>query len=298
MKEKIDKLNSISTNKKILLKLLRYSGLPLVFRYGIQRSSLTVIYYHKIDPISFEWHLKYFVRNYNIISLNLLSDFLYGRIESLPTRSLLITFDDGHSSNLLLYDLIKKYQVRPTVFLSTGLMGTNKPFWFGLPFRSSHEKRYLKSVSDKERLDYLQRNYAEELNTPVNQALAWDEVLKMSEFVDFQSHTINHPCLPKCSDEVAYTEIKDSKETIERVTKIEVQAIAYPNGDYSEREISLCKKTGYFLAFTGKPGFISQKSDPFALTRFSMNDTNDLDDFIIRVTGIWGLLKRFVNYFK
>jgi peptidoglycan/xylan/chitin deacetylase (PgdA/CDA1 family) len=275
--------------------MLILSGIPFLLRSVFQKKHLTVIYYHDIDVLSFECQVKYLKKHYNIISIDKLSDYLYDRIEKLPPRSLLITFDDGHRTNYLLLDVVKKFNIRPTIFLTANIIGTKNPFWFKLSFKDSKEKEYLKSVSDDIRLEYLKANYSDELAKPVKQGLSWNEVVEMSAFFDFQSHTLNHPCLINCTEDKVSTELYYSKKLIEERTEKSVFAIAYPNGDYTQREIDISRKLGFSLGFTGNPGFITKGSDPLVLPRLSINDTKSLDDFIIRSSGCWYLVRK---YFK
>jgi peptidoglycan/xylan/chitin deacetylase (PgdA/CDA1 family) len=79
---------------------------------------------------------------------------------------------------------------------------------------------------------------------------------------------------------------------IEEKTGREVYALCYPNGDFGKREKKLAGDAGYRCAFTGRHGFVREGDDPFALRRISINDDVDIHEFIARVTGVRGLLKR------
>ena len=45
-------------------------------------------------------------------------------------NTFVITFDDGLKTNFDLLDVIKIYKIRPTIFITTNLINTNKSFWF------------------------------------------------------------------------------------------------------------------------------------------------------------------------
>ena len=115
----------------------------------------------------------------------------------------------------------------------------------------------------------------------------------MSSFVNFQSHTLFHPILPNCTDEEAKREIINSKLILESDYKLRINAIAYPNGDYSERDILLCKEAGYECGITVDHGFNTIDTDLFRLKRFSINDTNNIDELIVRASGVYSFFKTF-----
>src|SRR5690606_23592511 len=79
-----------------------------------------------------------------------------------------------------------------------------------------------------------------------------------SPFVTIGGHTVNHPILPNCSDNEAEFEIAYGREVIEGWLGEEVQAFAYPNGSFGERELKTCEKAGYKMAFANNPGFITR----------------------------------------
>lgn len=284
--------------RKILIKILRYSGLPGLLRILLQKNRISVIFYHEIDHVHFEQHLKFILKHYHVISITELFDFLEGRIASLPDHSILITFDDGHAGNYLILDICRKYNIRPVVFLITAMVDNPSPFWFKLPFQTEKEKENLKCIPDTERLKYLNDNYDDELKKEYRQSLTWSQVVEMLEWFDFQSHTHTHPCLPNCTMEVVYSELVQSKKLIEEKLNTDCHSLAYPNGDYNKKIPELCMQAGYHFAFTGRPGLISKKTKKYELPRMSMNDTENQDEFIVRLSGLWFLIKIFLQFFK
>lgn len=71
-------------------------------------------------PQSFEENVKTFLENgYTIISMNDLNNALNGKTE-LPSKPILITFDDGYYSNYeYIYPILKKYNVKVSIFITT-----------------------------------------------------------------------------------------------------------------------------------------------------------------------------------
>jgi peptidoglycan/xylan/chitin deacetylase (PgdA/CDA1 family) len=125
------------------------------------------------------------------------------------------------------------------------------------------------------------------------ESLGFDEIKKMSEYVDFQSHTRFHAILPYSEDDQAEDEIIASKLELEANFNFFVNAISYPNGDYSERDLMLAKRAGYELGLTVDFGFNTIKTDAFQLKRLCINDDANGDEFIVKTTGAWQFLKQF-----
>ena len=71
----------------------------------------------------------------------------------------------------------------------------------------------------------------------------------------------------------------------------EVYAFAYPNGDYSEREVRFVEKAGYKCAVSLEPGSNSAMTPQFRLRRFCIPDDASLHELIVKTSGLWhGLL--------
>ena len=54
---------------RLLYKLLRYSGLPVLFREWVQKDKVTILMLHDIDPDGAAKCLSYLKKHYNIIAL-------------------------------------------------------------------------------------------------------------------------------------------------------------------------------------------------------------------------------------
>ena len=111
------------------------------------------------------------------------------------------------------------------------------------------------------------------------------------QYVNIQSHTMFHPSLPKCSDSEARMEIFNAKKLLEKDYGLKINAIAYPNGDYSERDIELSKQSGYKCGITVDFGYNTIKTDIFRLKRLDVNDAGDINEFIVKSSGVWDFFK-------
>ena len=90
-------------------------------------------------------------------------------------------------------------------------------------------------------------------------------------------------------------EIRDSKLSLEELFKRSINALAYPNGNYTNREIKYLQESGYKCALTTEPGFNDLHTDPFKMKRLAMKDHSNIYEIIVRVSGLWGGVKKVKN---
>ncbi|MBF0343626.1 MAG: polysaccharide deacetylase family protein [Nitrospirae bacterium] len=78
---------------------------------------------------SFERQMEYLSSHYRVLSLDQYIESIKGRIP-LPSKTAVITFDDGWRDNFLYaFPLLKKFNLPATIFLTTGFIATNRMFW-------------------------------------------------------------------------------------------------------------------------------------------------------------------------
>ena len=211
----------------------------------------------------------------------------------LPPNPLVITFDDGDRSNYLLLEPFREAEAPATIFACSGIVGTRRRFWFRHYSRISD----LVRLPDEERIRVLHATgFFPEDEVAEREALSLDEVCTLSRAgFDFQSHTVSHPILPFCTSEKAAGEIADSKSQLEKALGREIFALAYPNGDYSDRECELAGESGYVCALTVDPGFNSDATDPFRLRRLPIGDDDDVSILAAKACGVWFLVKALLR---
>ena len=274
--------------KKIVFKILRFSGLPFLFREIIQRNRISILLFHDISKSTAIQTFKYLSENYNIIDLN---DFIQALekkdFSKIPPKALIITFDDAHIGNYKILPVIKELKIPITIFLCASIINTNRHFWW--TFKDSSELKYK---SNKDRLEILSKDgFKQEKEFDIAQALQKEQIEEMKYYINMQSHTLFHPILPKCSFNEAKKEIFKSKEILENEYNLNINAISYPNGDYSDRDINFSKDAGYKCGITVDYGFNTQHTDVYKLKRLSVNDTDNIDELIVKASGAWAFLK-------
>lgn len=233
------------------------AAFAISFAFYGAKNSVPVLNYHQINnedvnalTVSvedFDAQMKYLAQNgYTSITPNeMLAAFENG--ETLPEKTVVITFDDGYLDNYLnAYPILQKYNLKGTMFVITDYVS-------------------------------LYPNYI-----TWDEAVEMQE----SGVMNLESHTMGHINLLKSSKEEAIFQLKTSKDALEAHLKKPVEFLAYPEGDYDDEIEKIAKDTKYKGAFTVNYDLTSKEEDPFALSRvpiFGM-ENRALERFKLRVT--------------
>jgi peptidoglycan/xylan/chitin deacetylase (PgdA/CDA1 family) len=275
--------------------LVRASGIFFVLYRKQRRKTAIILVYHDPSPETFERHAAYLSRRFTFVSLDLVINALEKKQWSdLPSRACVVTFDDGHAGNYKLLPFFKKYSMMPTIFLCSAIVNTNRRFWWKSGIGSAEP---FKHVSNAEMLARLKRQtgFGPEKEYADRQALSAEEIAALSPYVEFGSHTRFHPILTNCDDIECMKEIADSKKEIERLTGKETRHFAYPNGNYSHREIAMVKKAGYASARTICFGYVSAGSDLYALRAVEIDDMASVNVLCAEFVGLNAVLKKLLK---
>lgn len=268
-------------------KLIRYSGLPWLLRQVFQKKNVTILLYHHISPGTFDSHITELKKFYAIISLKEYCECRFAG-KPVPERSLVITFDDGYKDLYDLLPVIKKHAVPVTMFLCTGIIATRREFWDNIP-KDYNEMDDLKFVPHEQRMKHMSERYgfSETKEYGYRTALSREEIMEMTQWVDFQPHGRFHPTLPTCTAEKARDEVEGSKADLLRDYGIASYAYAYSNGDYSERDIAIISNAGFKLAVTVDGVYNTSKTDPYRIKRLPIREACGIDELIVRASGLW-----------
>ncbi len=222
---------------RVVLRLLLLSFLLLpsiVFAAPSPPADRTVavpiLLYHRFGPTVadsmtvrtsvFESHLKYLKENgYTVIPLRQLVDWYQGKGPAPAPKSVVLAADDAHRS---VYEemapLVKKYKVPVTLFV------------------------YPSAVSN------------------AKYAMTWEQLreLEKTGLFDAQSHTYWHPnfkkerkkLAPAEFDKLANTQLRKSKDKLERELGKKIDLLAWPFGIYDDDLIAKAAAAGYVSTFT------------------------------------------------
>lgn len=121
-------------------------------------------------------------------------------------------------------------------------------------------------------------------NIQAIQALTQEQIQEMqaSGLVEFGAHTMTHINLTKLDDATAEREIIESKEAVEKLTKVPCLTFAYPYGRYNDSHVKLVKNAGFTTAVTTKKQIVAfERSDSYQLPRLSINGRINMVHFYL-----------------
>lgn len=248
-------------------------------------NDLTILAYHRVYDINdesdfpfdldlisasveeFAWQMEYISKHFTPITFQTLMAHIESG-KSLPSRPVIVTFDDGHEDNYrYAFPVLKTLGIPATIFLSTEYIGSTTTFWFdrlayllfnaptnrltiqdlGLELLlgdiSSRRRavaillQHLKHVPNRQRLE-AQRKIEQAISLEIHPTdlhkslpLNWAQIREMRDSgIEFGSHSVSHPILTKLDDAELMAELTDSKSTIEQEIGCKICALAYPVG--------------------------------------------------------------------
>jgi peptidoglycan/xylan/chitin deacetylase (PgdA/CDA1 family) len=279
-----------SSGRALLETALRWTPAQ-AFMQRRRARRLAVFTYHAIrDGDVFDDHLDVLDEMGTFVSLEEVAANATNR-RPLPSRPILVTFDDGDPS--VLHTAAPRLNARgipAVVFLITDLTGTDRVVWTTEveqlvasggrtaldPTTDGHAlTRILKGRPDDVRLQVIDE--LRETATgrpPTAPQLSAEDIGELGRLgVAIASHTRTHRCLTQCSDDVIDREVAGSREALADLLGRPPMAFAYPNGDHDGRSRRAVSRAGYAVAF----GFDHRlnpipPNDPYAISRLRMNE--------------------------
>lgn len=215
---------------------------------------LTILMYHKVDeqpagvrtPGNFV-HPARFVEQldalsswgYRTISFDQWLEYRAGNASALPSKPLIITFDDGYTCfDTHAWPALRARQMSATVFLvASQIGGTNG--W--------DEGEVSMPLLDASRIRALQ-----------------------NEGVFFGSHSVNHRALARIPREDAFNELSRSRWALTEVLGRDVDVFAYPFSNQSREVRRLAQQAGYRCAVRGAGRMNFRRTDPYGLRRIKV----------------------------
>ncbi len=205
-----------------------------------------ILMYHQ-PPDNFDAQLSGLQqRGYTTISMDQLDAALLAS-GPLPTKPVIITFDDGLSSQLPAYASLKARGMKATFYIISG--GERSRWCIGAA-----------------------RRYNDPLQPPSgcgDAYMNWDEIkmIDTSGYMTIGGHTLDHVNLASLSPDAQQTEIRGNKIDIEHHLGHPIKHFAYPYGSFSGTTIDQVTSAGYADAVSTLPGSDHSATQLFTLHR-------------------------------
>jgi peptidoglycan/xylan/chitin deacetylase (PgdA/CDA1 family) len=283
-------------------------GVPILAYHGVTAnpsSAFGNLRRLHVPAARFEEHLRVLSSEWRPVALRDLVEAIEAR-RSLPTRSVVVTFDDGYRNVLMTaLPLLRKYSVPATLFVVTHNGGR---MWedeveVGVELAEAEALRWngavyrLQSLEDKRRalaavVNGLQRlgparepaieNLLETLHAPKfpkdddRDLLDWEELATLQrEGVEIGSHADRHDPLTERAIPDVRAGLCKSREALANHFGPGRYALAYPYGASGDAISAAAREAGFSCAVIGRPGINGPKADRFALKRFLLGADDD-----------------------
>lgn len=227
------------------------NGIPILLYHHILKSEENPFKNNSavINLEAFEEQVKYLNdEGYYTATASELISYLRGET-SLPSKTVVITFDDGHKTNYLYaYPVLKKYGFRATNFLITNRISETP-----VPF-----------------------------NPDGLQFLSWPEINEMRDVFEYGAHTHNLHFVSETTGSAALISEPEDVIIQDLTTSREIlntNLFAYPFGAYNQRAIDLLKTAGYEYAFTTVSIDAKKSDNPFEIGRKGVFPSTSMQEF-------------------
>jgi len=229
-----------------------------------------VLMYHHVNPHKgdmvtvtpdvFEGQMAYLAKaGFRTLSLDELFSFITGRLD-LKQRAVAITFDDGWLDNFIYaFPVLEKYGLRASIFVTTDWIERASEKSCGIPsLVPSHEESKNLVIKGEEQ----------------KVVLTWKLIEEMADsaLIDFYSHTRTHRAGSRLTETELVSELKESKDMLEKRLAKPCPFLCWPYGDYTDMAVTLSRAIGYRALFTVAHGVTKTGSDPFAVKRIVIKD--------------------------
>ncbi len=315
----------------ILFNILK--ALATIASGASKRKKLFILIYHRVleksdfmrpgevDKITFTWQMKLLAKYFNVLPLH---DALQKmQADTLPSRAVCITFDDGYADNYTnALPILKQFNLSATFFVANGFLNGGR-MWndtvieavrnfqqleldltaiaLGRYDVSDNDKKHqaaLKIIQQIKHLSPALRDQntafiaAQSEDLPNNLMMTSGQLKQLHQNgMEIGGHTVNHPILAKLDAQTAEHEIKENKSFLENLLDSSLRYFAYPNGksleDYLPEHVQLVSDAGYKAALSTQWGVANCSSDQWQLPRFTPWDNNSMG-YMLRMIMVYG----------
>jgi len=205
---------------------------------------IPILLYHSIsnDLNSDSLNLLDFEDQISFLHKNKFTSVNFNEVNSIATKQIVITFDDGYKdivTNVL--PILKKYEFKATCFVVSNFLGKYNDW------------------------DLKNSNYKKKELMNKNDVFEW-----INNGMTIGSHSHNHKDLTNLKDDELKNEIYHSKEYLEDLFSLPIRDFCYPFGKINYLAYKYVKKNYDNGYTTNRSRFIYNKHDPHLLPRIDM----------------------------
>jgi peptidoglycan/xylan/chitin deacetylase (PgdA/CDA1 family) len=260
---------------------------------------------HFVRLSSFERQLRYLKRQATVLKLSdAVRRLKNGR---LPSRAVVITFDDGYANNFYrAVPLLRRYTLPATILVASGMVESQDLFPFDKLAHLQRQGLRPWTLYKTESLAIVEERIRETWNRAKGsvtaeqyswlRAMTTEELKQLpGDLIEIGAHTDRHVILGKEDRQTRDSEITNSITKIAEWTGRPVEAFSYPNGlrgDFDDCDKRALRSCGVLVAVSGIPGSNSRETDELELRRYTVTMHHNFQAFVAELTGLRCLMKR------
>lgn len=271
----------------------------LILKPNLKDNEILSIYFHNPTKKVFSDSISYLKKQgYTFLSLNDLLKILDGK-KTNPKRAVFISLDDAWRDNLTNVVPIAESENIPIVIFVPVQDVQDGILWLKY-FRKASKDDYdefglsdyykkEKEIPNEKRLavfPLLKEKYRMD-----RQLMNFEDIkrmLKKNRVVSIGSHTLTHPILPLCNKDDLKNELEGSRKQLEEIFNVKITSVAYPNGDFNKKTLTVTKEANYKIGFCVKQRFLNiDKDNKLALARICVPDNLGKYESRARMLGLW-----------
>jgi peptidoglycan/xylan/chitin deacetylase (PgdA/CDA1 family) len=181
----------------------------------------------------------------------------------------MVTFDDGYFNNVLALDVLERYKVPATFFISSSHVLDQKAFWWDALSREllkagasrqvrDAETRKIKTLLPEKIDEYLHLRFGQLAFRPQDdrdRPFTRSELAKFARhpLVHLGNHTADHAILTLCSALELAHQIRSCQDALAQIAGYAPISIAYPNGNHSPVVVEAALSAGLRVGLTVQP---------------------------------------------
>jgi peptidoglycan/xylan/chitin deacetylase (PgdA/CDA1 family) len=261
-----------------------------------------------VSASSFERQLRYLKRRATVLKL---SDAVR-RLKNggLPSRAVVITFDDGYANNLYrAVPLLRRYSLPATILVASGMVESQDLFPFDKLAHLQRQGLRPWTLYKTESLAIVEERIRETWNRTKASVTAeqhyWLRAMTTNELeqlpddlIEIGAHTHRHAILGNEDRQTRDTEIARSIAKVAEWTGRPVRTFSYPSGlrgDFDDCDKQALRSAGVLVAVSGISGLNSRETEELELRRYLITMNHSFQAFVAELTGLRGLIKRIAS---
>jgi peptidoglycan/xylan/chitin deacetylase (PgdA/CDA1 family) len=310
--------------------------LNIIYKYNKLKHGeypLSILYYHHVfsnknsyhlddlDEHNFDQQISFLTKHFNILSLKQAIELL--KQKRLPSKALVISFDDGYQDNYTLAaPILEKNKCPATFFIATE--GVKKGYLWNDIIEQNIKNTTVKKISkdiigkeislitegektsafhqlvnslkfvnnDERNNKILQLSKELNINNYTRTMMNEEQILDLhNRNFTIGAHTHSHTILSTETDENSQSELLTNKQTLEKTIGEPVEFLAFPNGlygqDFKQVHCEIASALGFEAAFSTNDGGAVSATNLHQIPRF-MPYRKQLPLFALSIAKIAG----------